>query len=182
MRVLLVLLLMLAGAIVSGLYGALYDQLTFSISPEFFTKYRFQQTQFQFVQEYSPRVGAAIIGFYNTWKAGLLIGGVLSLVGLINKDNKRMVRNTIAAFIITLVFGFFVGLIGWSVSPLEEQGAPDASLNIFDIDGFKTVLNMNNFSYVGSLIGMFLGVFYQIYFHNRYKLDKLEEELRDTGE
>lgn len=161
--------MVIAGALMAGLYGSLYDQLTYTISPEFFTKYRFMQSQFNDESTMNPRLGAAIIGFLNTWQAGLIIGGILSLAGLITLNYQKMLSFTIHAFIITLAVAFIAGIIGWGVGELPGQEPPDPSLNIVDKVSFNTVENMNNFSYAGGVIGMFIGIFYQVYKHKKFR-------------
>ncbi|MBX9852274.1 MAG: hypothetical protein K2X86_11035 [Cytophagaceae bacterium] len=171
MRILVLFLMIVIAAVAGGIYGAIYDQITYSISSEFFTKFRFITFN---IDPSAERLGAARVGFLNTWKTGLVIGGVLALTGLINKEIRMMVNNTAKAFLLVLIVAFVVGLIGWSVGPLPGQADPDAALNITDKDAFKTVVNMNNFSYAGGVIGMFLGIFYQLYKHKLYKAKQAE--------
>ena len=168
MKILVLFLLIVLAAVAGGMYGALYDQITYSISPEFFTKFRFTASTFN-IDPSAGRLGAAKVGFLNTWKTGLVIGGILALTGLINREIKMMIGNTSRAFMLVLTVAFIVGLIGWSVGPLPGQADPDPALNITDREAFKTVINMNNFSYAGGVIGMFLGIFYQLYKHKVYK-------------
>lgn len=167
MRILTLLALVFVASFIGGIYGALYDQLTYTISPEFFTKFRFGL--FDLDPDMNERVAAAWIGLMNTWKTGAVLGGVLALTSLINADPKRMFRYTMQAFLITLLIAFITGLIGWMVGPNGNQAYEDLALNIIDKEAFQTVENMNNFSYAGGVIGMFVGVFYQLYCHKRYK-------------
>ena len=54
-----------AGAILAGLYGVVHDQVTYSISPEYFTRLKF--TQFHYADFGLPaRVFVAEIGFLAT--------------------------------------------------------------------------------------------------------------------
>lgn len=159
----------ITGALIAGIYGGLYDQLTYSISPEFFTKHRFLQDNYAFARNMSPRLGAACIGFLNTWNAGLLIGVVLSLAGMINKDPRRMSRTTFISFLIALLASFFAALAGWGTGMLPMQEPPDPALGVQDVEAFGTVENMNNFSYAGAVIGMMVGLFYHIYKHKQFK-------------
>jgi hypothetical protein len=172
MKILFLFLLVLLAALLGGIYGALYDQITYSISPEFFTKFRFHNSGID--PSSSERIGAATVGFLNTWKTGLVIGALLSFAGLINKDHNLMFKYTLRAFILTLFIAFIAGMIGWSIGSLANQADPEASLGILDKEAFKTVVNMNNFGYAGGVIGMFLGIFYQLYKHRINKLKQSE--------
>src|SRR5262245_2708964 len=71
----------LLGAAVGGVYGALHDQLSYTISPEYFTKLKF--AQFAYADFGWPhRVLAAEVGFLATAGVGLIAGWVLARVGL----------------------------------------------------------------------------------------------------
>ncbi len=60
-RIVIVLSLILSAALIGGLYGALYDQFTYSVSSEFFTKMRF--TYFGVTDDTFTRWEVAKIGF-----------------------------------------------------------------------------------------------------------------------
>lgn len=171
MRILTLFILIVMAALAGGIYGALYDQLTYTISPEFFTKFRFGR--FNLDPDMDERMAAALIGLLNTWKTGLVLGGILALAGLINADHKLMFRYTVQAFLITLLIAFCIGLIGWSIGPLENQSNPDAALGVVDVTAFKTVVNMNNFSYAGGIVGMLVGIFHQLYSHKKNKVKQM---------
>ena len=171
MRILTLFILIVLSALIGGLYGALYDQLTFTISPEFFTKFRFGR--FDLDPDMDERMAAAVIGFLNTWKAGMVLGGILALASWVNSDSKLMFKYTMQAFGITLLIAFVTAMIGWSIGPLDQQPNPDAELGIIDMNAFKTVINMNNFSYAGGVIGMFVGIFHQLYSHKRHKVKQM---------
>ena len=57
------------GAMVAGVYGILHDQITYTISPEYFSKFKFDQ--FRYAEIGLPdRVFVAEIGFLATWWVG----------------------------------------------------------------------------------------------------------------
>jgi hypothetical protein len=87
---------------IAGIYGALHDQITFSISPEYFTVFKFEQFGFSDWGNNSPRLTTAIIGFMATWWMGFFIGLLQSLVGLIHKDYKAMFKYVLNSIFITL--------------------------------------------------------------------------------
>src|SRR5580700_8579924 len=72
----------LLGAVVAGMYGALHDQISYSISPEYFTKLKFRQ--FSYADFGWPhRVFASEVGFLATWWVGLFAGWFLARAGLV---------------------------------------------------------------------------------------------------
>ena len=55
----------LLGSLLAGVYGIIHDQITYSISPEYFTRLKF--SQFHYADfGFPPRVFVAEIGFLAT--------------------------------------------------------------------------------------------------------------------
>ena len=84
--------------LIGGLYGILHDQLTYTISPEYYTKFKFYQFGLMDIGNEAifpnTRIEVSAVGFMATWWMGLPIGLILGLVGLVHKDNKQMFRST----------------------------------------------------------------------------------------
>jgi hypothetical protein len=145
--------------IISGLYGALYDQITYSVSSEFFTKMRFPQPYIE--GSLNERWEVAKIGFKNTWTVGLALGFFLSLTGgLLHADNKKMFYTSIKCFFLAMFVAFFFGMLAF----LFCETPVDITIenNVVDKAAFNKVTCMNNYSYVGGVIGMFLGIGWQV--------------------
>ena len=167
-RILILGLVIILTPILAGLYGVIHDQLTYSISHEYYTEFKFQQ--FGIAEEgakcYFPdRVGAAYVGFMATWWTGIPIGLILGLVGLIHKDWRNMFRITIRSLLLTLIISLATGLIGLFYGRLFLI---HSDLNWYFPDHliyrtrFIMVGSMHNFSYLGGLIGLIIGIIYQI--------------------
>jgi hypothetical protein len=174
MKFAILLVLLILGPLVAGTYGALHDQVAYSVSPEFFTKFRFGI--FNIAPDTNPRWGAAVVGFKNTWQVGLILGGILSLAGMIQYDWQRMLKYTIHAFLIALFSAFILSLIGLVIGTGETEIS--SGLNIIDKESFLSVVRMNNFSKMGGVIGMLLGLFYHVFRRNK---DKVFTDTSATG-
>lgn len=154
---------------IGGLYGILHDQLTYSISPEYYTKFKFYQFGLMDLGNEAifpnPRMEVSIVGFMATWWMGLPIGLILGLVGLIRTDYKRMFTVTMRSIFITVIVAFLTGLVGLAYGKfyLADQGVdwwlPE---NLIDTENFISVGSMHNFSYLGGLIGLIAGIVYSI--------------------
>lgn len=161
------LLIIFLGPIIGGIYGILHDQLTYTISPEYYTKFKFYQ--FGLLEEgrklFIPnfRIAVSQVGFMATWWMGLPIGIILGLVGLKIKDNQKMFLTVLKAFLLTTIVAFLTGLIGLAYGKfsLAETGVdwwlPE---NLIDKKNFIAVGSMHNFSYLGGLIGLVAGIIY----------------------
>jgi hypothetical protein len=169
-KFLALLAIIFAGCVVAGFYGILHDQLTYSISPEYYTKFKFYQ--FGLADEgneaifESPRLWVSIVGFMATWWMGIPIATVLGLFSL-HSDRKFMIEIAMKAFIVTTTIAFLNGLYGlyYGFSHLAHQPKetfhrwfiPD---NLVDFGSFVAVGAMHNESYIGGLYGLFGGIAY----------------------
>lgn len=67
------------GALIAGLYGIVHDQLTYTLSPEYFTLLKFRQFAWADFGG-PPRLLVAEIGFLATWWVGALAGWLIGRV------------------------------------------------------------------------------------------------------
>jgi hypothetical protein len=182
LKKLLTLSLIIALApLIGGIYGIIHDQITYSISPEYYTKFKFFQFGLMDLGNEAifpnPRIEVSAVGFMATWWMGLPIGLILGLVGLVHKDSKQMFRVTLRAIIVTVIVAFATGLIGLAYGKLylADTGVnwwlPD---NLIDKGNFIAVGSMHNFSYLGGLTGLIAGIIYSI----RQKR-KIENEINN---
>ncbi len=162
--------IIVAGCFVAGLYGIIHDQLTYSISPEYYTKFKFYQ--FGLIDEGSeaifefPRLQVAIVGFMATWWMGIPISIILGLLSL-HSDRKTMVDIAMKAFLVTIVIAFITGLYGLyeghvylSNQPIENFKRWFIPDNLIDFKSFIKVGSMHNYSYLGGLFGLIGSIAY----------------------
>jgi hypothetical protein len=163
------LLIILVACIIGGVYGALHDQLSYTISPEYFTRFKFIQFELSDAREEvllpHPRWGAAIVGFLATWWMGVPLGLILGLVGLRQDNWRKMWRVSLRAIVITLLVAFFTGIAGLAFGKiyLAEKGVswwlPD---QLADTKNFIAVGSLHNFGYLGGVLGLFAGILYSL--------------------
>lgn len=178
-KLLALLLILLIAPIIGGIYGGLHDQITYSVSEEYYTKFKFSQfglDAWGMGQDVTmgknpeiiltnPRAGAAIVGILATWWVGLIIGIVLGLVGLIHRNAKTMLKVTMRAFLLTMGIAFVTGLVGllygkmYLVSNPPNWYLPD---HLIHRESFIMAGSMHNFSYIGGLIGLIAGIIYSV--------------------
>src|ERR1700761_3046457 len=118
MRKFAVFLLIVGVAIViAALYGVGHDQVTYTISPEYYTKYKF--IQFNLADSGAaqhmtqPRSAVVMVGVKATWWMGAIIGAVLGLVALFFRDPQRMFPSAIQALGIVLAIAIISALCGY---------------------------------------------------------------------
>ena len=167
--------------LIAGLYGSIHDQITYTISPEYFTKFKYRQFGFEPSWFGGDRPTVAIIGFLATWWMGMFIGVLLGLTALIFPDHRAMAAALRTAILIVIAssvaFAVFGGVYGrlhlaatgvdwWMPKDLKDQTA------------FIIVGSIHNFSYLGGLFGMIGGI---IYLLRRWQLDKRQNRLVETS-
>jgi len=172
------LLVCLLAPIIAGVYGIIHDQLTYSISPEYYTKCKF--LQFNISPSIPDRLGAASVGWRASWWTGIPIGIILGLVGFFHTDYKTMFKITMRAFLITIVLTIIFGIFGLLYGKLYLAHQPAYHFpqwyipkNIIDFKNFIAVGSMHNFCYLGGLLGMISGIIYSIRILNNRKKENL---------
>jgi hypothetical protein len=151
--------------LLAGFYGIIHDQITYSISREYFTKFKYEQFGFEPAWFGGDRQTVAVIGFLATWWTGLFIGLVLGFTALIFKEHKAMWNAIKRAIPVVFCFAIASGVIGYAYGRLvlTRTGVnwwlPE---NLIDKDAFIVVGSIHNFSYLGGLFGLIAGIYYLI--------------------
>ena len=153
-----------AGAVLAGLYGIVNDQVTYSISPEYFTRLKF--AQFRYADFGLPaRVFVAEIGFLATWWVGLVAGWFIARVSVPACSRPQAFRCCVRGFMIVFAFGIGAAIVGY-ISGLLHGSDYSAwtnmasKLGIVDLPGFVRVAYIHNASYLGGLIGLVSAIIY----------------------
>lgn len=158
---------MFIAIVVAGIYGILHDQITYSISPEYFTKFKYRQFGFEPEWFGGHRATVALIGFLATWWMGLFIGIPLGLLSLLLPDYKRMAFVLKRALLLVLFFSAFAAIIGFLYGRLilaneaVNWRMPDDLINK---ESFIIVGSIHNSSYIGGIIGLIAGIVYILFY------------------
>jgi hypothetical protein len=152
------------GAVWAGLYGVLHDQVTYSISHEYFTRLKF--AQFHYADfGLPPRVFVAEIGFLATWWVGFVAAWFIARITVPAFPRAAAFRHSVRGFLIIFAFAFAAGIVGYLLSLLHgsDYSAWEdlaATLGVLDLPSFVRVAYIHNASYVGGLIGLVVTVLY----------------------
>lgn len=138
-----------AGALVAGGFGILHDQLTFTLSPEYFTRMKFDQFS-AFRGNLPPRAFVAVIGFLATWWFGLIATWLLARV-----VGAARLRECLPVAWLGIAMGTcFGGLIGAFAGPhffladaVWRESA--TALGVTRLEAFAKVAGIHLGSYVG---------------------------------
>jgi hypothetical protein len=147
-----------ASAIVAAPFGALHNQGSFTISPDYFRAFKFHQ--FDIAPALPERLGAAIVGVGATWWMGILIGVPVALVGLAHRDVRQQARASVravgGALALTAAFsvsGWLLGMTGLLSLDVQPSRYPGV---IHDPAAFARAGIVHNCSYLGGFLAIFI--------------------------
>jgi hypothetical protein len=152
------------GALFAGAYGVVHDQVTYSISEEYFTCLKFPQ--FHYANFGLPRrVFVAEIGFLATWWVGFFAAWFIARITVPTFASAARFRHTIHGFLIILAFALMSSIVGYVIGILHgaDYSAWEglaATLGIVDLPRFVRVAYIHNASYVGGLVGLITAIIY----------------------
>jgi hypothetical protein len=154
------------GGALAGLYGVLHDQITYSISPEYFTRVKF--LQFHWADfGLPPKIFVAEIGFLATCWVGFFAAWFLARVAVPALPDDVARRHILRGFLIVFALALAGGVVGYVLGIVREFGADYSSwmeialvLGISDIPDFVRVAYIHNAGYLGGLTGVILAIMY----------------------
>ncbi len=160
-KVEVLLIALVSMPVVAGLYGALHDQLSFTIAPEYFTRFKYDQFGFEPAWFGGHRPTVAVIGFLATWWVGALIGLFLGGTALLQPDAGSMRRAIVRGVVITLGVAAICALVGLAYGWFFLDGPPQGWFlpeGVLDPHAFLSVGSMRNASYAGGVLGLILAL------------------------
>lgn len=154
-----------AGAVVASAYGAVHDQVSFTISPEYFTQMKFEQFAWADPRAAGApeRVFVGLIGVLATWWVGLVAGWALARVGFREPESARwrdVVRALGSMLGVAAVCGVVGGLLGWIASRGDLRGWEEwrVGLELRDVRSFVVVAWLHWANYLGGAAGLVVAV------------------------
>lgn len=155
-------------SIAAGMYGIVHDFITYKISHEYYTKFKFIQFGFITPDNKLPINTLQLLvatGWAATWWVGCLAGILFSLIATYNTEIKNSIAFTLRAAVIMSLTAIVSGLLGYNIghfaTPLSLPDLAELCYQCATIKktaNFTTASYIHNFSYVGGLLGIVLGV------------------------
>ena len=164
MKLLLSPLLLLACCLVAAVYGAVHNQVTYTVSPDYFLAFKF--LQFGIAPELQNRFGASFVGVLASWWMGLVIGVPILIAGLGLKGPAAYARHIAVAACLVTAVTLLVGLLALAWNFADPGPLPSwttrLGLEAEQRRPFGQALAMHNASYLGGLLGLLAGCLYMI--------------------
>lgn len=149
--------------ILAGIYGILHDQLTYTLSPEYYTRFKFDQFNVNPAEFGGPRMAVAAIGFLASWWTGFFIGAGLGITALLFNNHREMVKVLPRAIVVVFITAILMGPTGYLYGRfvLLKYGVDwYIPKELAKPDRFIQAASIHNYSYVGALLGLLLGISY----------------------
>jgi len=152
------------GGLLAGVYGVVHDQITYSISHEYFTRLKF--SQFHYANfGLPPRVFVAEIGFLATWWVGFFAAWFLARLTVPAFPRAEAFRHSLRGFIIIFAVAFAASIFGylfgvWHGADYSAWQDFAFTLRIVDLPSLVRVAYIHNASYLGGLIGLVAAIVY----------------------
>jgi hypothetical protein len=119
LRVFLVYLVL--AVLAAGLFGALHDQISYSVSSEYYTRFKFQQ--FGLLDPAVPeRLRAAQVGVLASWWMGLPLGLLTGAAGFIHPTVERMRRALLLSLPLAVGLTLAIALGGLAYGVFRTTG------------------------------------------------------------
>jgi hypothetical protein len=148
-----------AAMLAAGLFGALHDQISYAVAPEYFTRFKF--LQFRLLDPAVPeRVRAAEVGFLAAWWMGLPLGVLIGLAGFLHRTADRMMRTLLWSIVISFGFALAFALGGLAYGYLQTGHIDPAAYsgwfvpNGVDLRRFLCAGYMHNATYLGGALAI----------------------------
>ena len=171
-KLLTIILVALIASAIAGIYGVINDQITFSISSEYYTKYRFLQYNLVQVEGDSriihPRVLVVLIAFLSTWWFPLISGLIIVIFNLIQNTWKMLLKTSVLAMLISILITVFSAIIGFILGSLIISKLPKYYFadwcfipdKLNDYENYITAGTMDVFNSFGGFLGLIVAIFY----------------------
>lgn len=152
-------ILVALGAAAASVFGALHNQLSYSVGPSYFEALKFPQ--FAIPADMSPRIGAAWVGVQASWWMGAVVGIPAFLFGMATVPSARSYLaagiGAVGLVLVLTTFAALAGLVGGIVA--EATGVLDGFLSLPEGPVRADFLRagfMHDASYIGGLLGALL--------------------------
>lgn len=149
------LALLALGVVTAGVFGALHNQLSYSVGASYFHDLKFPQ--FRIGEDLQNRLGAALVGWRASWWMGLVIGIPAFGLGLLTMKRRETFLSgglsAIGAVLFVVLVGAMGGLILGLLAPsvASELPIPDS---VIDTESYLRAALMHDGAYLGGLAGL----------------------------
>lgn len=157
----------------AGLFGAVHDQISYTVSPEYFTRFKFPM--FRLLDAGVPeRIRAAEVGFLASWWMGIPLGLLTGAAGFMHPGPERMRAALLWSLPLitgfTLAFalaGLLYGYVRTQAIDLSEYRGWYIPRGLQDLRSYLCAGYMHNSAYLGGAMSIPVAWAYHLAFRRR---------------
>jgi len=156
-----IILIIILSIVIASLFGAIHNQISYSVSSEFFKNFLFGNFGVYDWEINNDRILASLVGILGSYWVGLILGIIYSTIFLFLKTENNF-KNILNAILINIAFAFlgsFVGYIIGSFINLENSGV-SVDFGTQYPQNYIEAAYMHNGSYYGGIVGLIAGIIY----------------------
>ncbi len=177
-KLLIVFLFVLMAMLAAGLFGALHDQISYTVSPEYFTRFKFPM--FHLLDANVPeRIRAAEVGFLASWWMGVPLGLLTGAAGFIHKDVAKMRSALFLSLPIIVGFVLVFALCGLLYGYVQTQSIDLAGYRgwyipegVRDLRRFLCAGYMHNSAYLGGVVVIPVAWLFHLVYRRKHETAK----------
>lgn len=151
---------LIVAIVAAGMFGVIHDQISYSVSSEYFTRFKF--IQFQMLDPNVPeRLRVAIIGFLASWWMGIPLGLLSGGVAFIHRTPQRMWRTLLWSTLVMVGFTLTFALCGLVYGFIQTKSIELSEYSMWYIpDGVENLRSylctgyMHNSAYLGGALAI----------------------------
>lgn len=156
------ILIVTISIILASLYGALHNQISYSISDEFFKNFLFGNFGVNEWGIENERTKATIVGILGTYWMGFYLGLIYVIIYLFLSIKSKF-SSILKAIIINLSTAFVCAIIALIISHFfiaPESSGVYMDFGTLNPKNYADAVFMHNGSYIGGVLGLILGISY----------------------
>lgn len=149
----------LAACAIAGVYGAVHNQVSYTVSPDYFHAFKFDQ--FEFSAAWRHRGGASVVGFLASWWTGLAMGPLLFMAAWGRGGASPSSRRMLSGFGVILVIAIMFGIAGLAYASNAALPQPKFWIprDARDPAAFHRAGMLHDASYLGAAAGTIVACF-----------------------
>jgi hypothetical protein len=159
----------------AGGFGVLHDQISFTVSSEYFTKFKF--IQFGLLDGSIPeRLRAGEVGVFASWWMGILLGPLVGTSGFIQRSAVLMRGALLWSLGVTAGCAFLFALCGLIYGYLQTEHIDLAKyqgwylpVGLVHVRRFLCVGYMHNSAYLGGVLSVPVAWIFQALYRYRHR-------------
>ena len=155
-------LIIIFSVIIASLFGAIHNQISYSVSSEFFTNFLFGNFGTNEWNIKNERLEATIVGIIGSYWVGLILGIIYLIIFLFLRTENNF-KNIMNAILINICFAFLGSMIAYLIAKFfisYENSGVFIDFGTQNPQNYLEAAFMNTGSYIGGIVGIIPGILY----------------------